>query len=831
MKTKKTIFLPIIFIATLILVGSLSFIEAEKAKPDVILEFDSAEVPMFYYDYGKLTGFYGELSVSIFENGYNMILESSRKDINSSVVKIEPLNFRKDVLYSAPIYRSELGLYELKKANKKVRPQDHVIGIVEGRAWEKGLLKKGNKRVRTYTSIDLMIKALQKGEIQFFWEDENVLNHYMSKNQMVGKLELKKANVISTEFAYAIEGEKEESQRIVSYINFKLKDIMDSGEYERLYHTYFFKDSNYFMEKKNRQGIVRSAVITIIVILLLGSVVVYLRELRSKLKIKENFSNKAVEVAKISILHTDDKGIIRQVNDILCSKLGYEPEDMLGKKVATFFMKDNNEDKFFEEEQNEDFFCSFISNKNKEVIFLWNSYKVEGEGFYYWVSMGIDMTEHKKNEKKIRHMAYFDQLTGLGNRSFIMEELQNKIEKKGEDPFYVIYLDMDNFKLANDSYGHEYGDEILKELGRRLTDVEIGEKSVARLGGDEFVILLEGRKSRVEFEFLMDKIQKSLARPIETRKKGFILTSSMGVAIYPDNGISVRELIKNADTAMYHAKSTGKNTWSFYERYMNQSVLKRLIMEAELREAIKNDEFVLYYQPKYDVIKNNVMGFESLIRWKKSNGDMVPPGEFLEVAEKSGLIIEIGKIVFRKACEFSSKLEKLGLLGYKISVNISSKEISQKEFLEDIKEVIIETDIKKSNLEVEITESMIMEDFEVSMKKLEELKAEGIGLAMDDFGKGFSSLSYLRHLPIDVLKIDKSFIDNITKDQKDLSIARKIIELSKILGLKVVAEGIETPAQFKLLKEMECDYIQGYFISRPLEEKDAISLLTDRNRN
>lgn len=438
-----------------------------------------------------------------------------------------------------------------------------------------------------------------------------------------------------------------------------------------------------------------------------------------------------------------------------------------------------------------------------------------------------DATDRKLQEARIRQLAYYDSLTGLANRTLLADMITRELAGTSDygSKGALIFIDIDNFKLVNDTYGHSWGDKLLIDIGGKLSELVGANGVVARLGGDELIVFLPGVGERQDAAQAADKVMQLFEQAITVNQHSFQVTASAGVVIYPENGCSIDELLRNADTAMYSAKNSGKRNYKFFDKSMFEAVAEKAGMEARLRQAVVNNELIVYYQPLYNMTAGRVEGFESLLRWESPEYGLVTPLKFIPLAEESGLIAGIGKWVLQTACRFNQALFAAGHGRLCTSVNISVVQLIKEDFVEMVESVLTETGLPPGCLELEITESVLMERFEENVRKLEALRNMGVRIALDDFGSGYSSLTYLKKLPITMLKMDKAFIDDITVGGVDAAITGSIIELAHQMGLTVVAEGVETEVQFDYLRQEKCDMIQGYFISRPLPPTEFISEL------
>lgn len=435
----------------------------------------------------------------------------------------------------------------------------------------------------------------------------------------------------------------------------------------------------------------------------------------------------------------------------------------------------------------------------------------------------IDISKQKGIEEKIDYLAHHDSLTNLLNRVSFIDKLETEIEKhkKNKKKIAVIFLDIDNFKNINDILGHDFGDRLLILFSKILCSNLSANDFACRIGGDEFLIAATCLNNENDIHMISDKILNIFKEPFNVYRKQIDLTASIGISVYPDDALEPISLMKNSDIAMYEAKRDGKNRYFLYNRNLIDALLRKSKIEAGLKDAIQNDGFDIFYQPKIKANANTLSGFEALLRWKSPELGMVSPAEFIPIAEESDLIIEIGSWVMQNACKQINIWNALGLNYGTISINVSSAQFMQHDFVNKVKNIISESKVNPKQIEIEITETLIMVNIEESINKMQKLQEIGITISLDDFGTGYSSLNYLRRIPINIIKIDKSFIDNICFNYEDRAVTNFIIQFAHQLNYEVVAEGIETSEQLEILKEMHCDKIQGYYFSKPLPKDKA----------
>lgn len=441
-----------------------------------------------------------------------------------------------------------------------------------------------------------------------------------------------------------------------------------------------------------------------------------------------------------------------------------------------------------------------------------------------------DITERKKAEKEIHTLAYYDSLTGLPNRALLMDRLNMALAqaRRSMQMAALLYLDLDGFKTINDTQGHMYGDELLKSVGDRMKKCVRECDTVARLGGDEFIILQPQIKNVNDVTAAASRILKLLQEPWVLNKHEFYITASIGITIFPGDGEDAQTLLKNADTAMYRAKELGRNNYQLYVQNMNMRMVEKLEMESSLRRAIERKEFVIHYQPQVDLANERIIGVEALVRWIHPEQGIVSPMKFIPLAEETGLIIPIGEWVLRTACEQNMVWQKSGLPPMCVAVNLSVRQFQQQNLVETIEKVLEETGMAPELLELEITESIAMQDIDYAVSILQRIKDMGIKVSLDDFGTGYSSLSYLKRLPINTLKIDKYFVYDITANSNEEAIAKAVIALAHNMRLTVTAEGVETERQLDFLKEQGCDKAQGYLFSKPLPAGEFESMMAEK---
>lgn len=440
----------------------------------------------------------------------------------------------------------------------------------------------------------------------------------------------------------------------------------------------------------------------------------------------------------------------------------------------------------------------------------------------------LEVQDKLRKQKDILHyQANHDTLTKLPNRNLFNDRLTYGLNnaKRHKTKLALLFIDLDHFKEINDSLGHNIGDEVLKEVAKKLQNCTREKDSLARLGGDEFTIILEDLHNSQDASVLAQKVIHSLVEPIKINEHLLYISTSIGISLYPDNGLSTQDLLKYADSAMYKAKNEGRNNFQYYTSEMTDLALQRVLMESELRSSLKNKDFLVYYQIQMDSSKNKIIGMEALVRWNHPAKGIIYPDKFIPLAENTGLIVELDRFVMQTAMTQIAQWYEQGLNPGKLAINLSVIQLQQKDFVPFLINLLEETQCKPQWLELEITESKIMTDPDKAISLLKSITNLGINLAIDDFGTGYSSLSYLKKLPIDKLKIDQSFVHELPNDDEDSAIVRAIIALAKSLSLKIIAEGVETKEQKNMLLTYGCANIQGYFYAKPLPSQEIKTML------
>jgi len=559
------------------------------------------------------------------------------------------------------------------------------------------------------------------------------------------------------------------------------------------------------------------------------------KEAEHGLRVRERAMYSSVNAIVITCCEDADN-IIEYVNPAFEQITGYTLAEVKGKNPR--FMRVDDCD--IEERQRihdavarRESIRSILRNRRKNGEIFWNDLRIDpvasidGEVTHF-VAVINDITEARHYERRLQHLAHHDGLTGLANRTLLQERLKAAIDaaaahhKQGA----LAFLDLDNFKHINDTFGHEAGDTVLREIAARLRDSMREEDTVARLGGDEFVLVIAEQSDVTQLAYLIERIRQSVSAPINVAGKEILPGTSIGVSLFPQDGRTVDHVMRAADAAMYHAKTLGRNNVQFYSVELNQVVHQHLLLEASLARAIRNRELVLGYQPKVDLRTGRVVGAEALVRWAHPVDGIIPPAVFIPVAEQTGLIVPLGEWVIDEACATLRTLGALGIADFVIAVNLSARQLRQRRFVHRLAETLARHGVAANRLELEVTESQLMDHPEEALDVLAQLKLLGVRLSIDDFGTGYSSLSHLQKFPVDCIKIDRSFLGAST-DLHDghAVITRAIIALGHNLKLQVIAEGVETHEQLIFLRDHDCDQMQGYYFSAAVAQDGLQEML------
>ncbi len=559
------------------------------------------------------------------------------------------------------------------------------------------------------------------------------------------------------------------------------------------------------------------------------------KEYQKKLDLAAEIIENTIE----GIVLTDPNGVIEQVNPSFTAITGYAPDEVLGQ-TPDILKSDRHEQRFYQDMWNTLLAQGswrgeiWSRRKNGEIYPEWLSItalKDPAGRTTHYVGLFHDISELKKSQQQLEYMAYYDTLTGLPNRTLFSNRLEKAFAyaSRNRQLIAVIYLDIDDFKNINDTLGHNIGDLFLQEVARLLSGFCRSEDTMARTGGDDFLFMFQDINDINGAAVIVKRMLSIFETPFQIQGHELFTSASAGITVYPDDGRDVETLIRNADMAMYGAKEAGKKGFCFFTKKMDDILKRRMILERSLRKAFEQQEFRVYYQPKLSLADGKVKGAEALVRWQRSDGSIVSPLDFIPLAEQTGLIVPLGQWVLQTACRQTRAWQKAGF-PVKIAVNLSTRQFQQKDLVEMVEKTLQETGLAPEDLELEITESILLASHADAVKVLTRLRKMGVTVAIDDFGTGYSSLSYLKKLPIDTIKIDRAFIREIPGDADDVAITRAILAMSHSLGLRVVAEGVENNDHLRFLREHGCESMQGYLFSPPVPHDDFLEILQQKKR-
>ncbi len=552
----------------------------------------------------------------------------------------------------------------------------------------------------------------------------------------------------------------------------------------------------------------------------------------SKTLVSQQQLDAIIESMLESVIVISHEKTIEKINQSTLKMLSYQKDDLIGKSFDVVTGLKSSIDVSSQLRPTQSFTeRHYLAKSGEEIPVLFSKATIRSQvdDTNKTLCVALDLTQQNQTEKKLRdneqrlqHIAYHDPLTNLPNRLLIQDRFQHAINKarRSEQKVAFLILDLDRFKDINDSLGHDIGDQLLKETADRLQSCVRDSDTVGRLGGDEFAIVLEQIEELTHVGMLVRRMLSKLAQEFAIEDHTLYISASIGISIYPTDSAKVDELVRFAEVAMYRAKEQGGNNYQLYTADMNARAHELLLLETHLRQALEERQLLLFYQPQYDLATGELAGMEALLRWRHPEKGMVSPGDFIPLAEETGLIVPIGEWVLRTACQQSLAWQKAGHPPVPVAVNISGRQFKEPDFIETVEKVLEETGLDPRWLELEITESVVMDRVEETILTLAELRGRGIQLAIDDFGTGYSSLSYLKRFPINKLKIDRSFVMDVVENPTDAAIAGSIVSLAHSMNLEVIAEGVETEAQMEFLKARGCHQIQGFLLGRPLPAEE-----------
>ncbi len=688
------------------------------------------------------------------------------------------------------------------------------------------------QNIKQFSSLDeerfRLIDSTLFKSMQFYTNNTNNYNSIKHDLETIGNIAQERHDLYLNYFYH----HEKSLVSIIANLQKENKSVDNLHLYEQLDSIY--KQLQYdFNDYLSISKMLMNGIMLFLGMLLLGIFYLYNKSLGQKKEL--NAYKYAIENSDNSVVITDLNKNITYVNEAFEKESGYTKDEVLGNNPR--ILKSNLLDSSHYDSLNEALMKNqkwegeFINRRKDDTIYYEKasiSPMIVDQKTIGYIAIKLNITKYVEQERKVKFLAYHDPLTSLPNRHRFEEFFTQHISQKNKK-VALLFIDLDHFKKINDTLGHHAGDELLKIFTQRLQSQISKNDFIARIGGDEFVAVLDINDPSLVAN-VAKRILHSLEVPMVVQNHQLNITTSVGIALYPQDGNTLNALLKHADTAMYKAKANGRNNFHFFTKALEKDVFERLMIEQELRRALQKDELYMVYQPKYNLHTQEITGFEALIRWENEKLGFVPPDKFIHIAEEIGLIDDIGYFVFESACrDFYLLSQEYGKLQH-IAINVSTIQMYDKNFIDNINKISAKTNVYAKNIEIELTESYLMKDIDKSIQALENLRQYGYKIAIDDFGTGYSSFAYLKKLPITTLKIDKSFVDDICMDGKDMNIVKTIITLAQNLGFGTVAEGIEEKIQENLLLDMGCDTGQGYLFSKPLKFEDAINFLHSKSK-
>lgn len=855
-----------------------------KAATKVIYEVDKNYPPYTFTSKDYLHGFDIDLTNLIFNSDkYDVHVSSDNwtivyKKLVSGEVNVGGIaginDIRKtEVLFTKPLFKAYSAIYTRPNYRKVDLNNLNEYRVGVGKNYFTENILKNQLGVNNYIAYDNMedaVKDLEDEKIDVIFENQVLMDYILMHKNLKGEIIPQLTNLFPVEEAYAVSKDRPD---LVDYINTRIDQLKKSGVFEELYKKYFYTNSEEYITNQKQKYLTLLGFAIVLIVLIFIFLKLYIDRLKST--VLKNYDELAVVNMELSETKTN---LEKQYEQLYKNQIALKESEERYRLVLEasndgvwdwdvendigYLSKPWRELLGAKEEEIENYFeflreivypedrKSVVSSLEEYFMGKTNSYEVffrlnlQREEFIWIQCKGrifrdqddcivrmagsiSDITEKRNYQSKIFKMAYYDNLTNLPNRTYLndkLDELIKNVTKKGGKAA-VYFLDLDNFKNINDTLGHDYGDIVLKCASNELLSVLGEDYTVARFGGDEFIIIQHKLDKENELDDTAKKIIKIFDKPIVINNQSFYVAASIGVAIIPEHGIESVEILKKADIAMYNAKEEGKGRFKIYDEEMSKKVQLESDFEKSIRKAIIQKEFYLNYQPYFNAVSGELEGVEALIRWNHPKRGIIPPNEFIPLAEKTGLIKEIGDWVLMESCKQNKTWQDKGLKKIPVAVNVSEHQFQSALFVERVKVALKETNLDPKYLKIEITEGTVIKSFDNNINILKKLKQMGIGISLDDFGTGYSSLSYLIKLPLDVIKIDKSFVDDICETENTKIIIEDIISMAHKLNLEVIAEGVETDKQLKYLQNHKCDKIQGFLFSKPLSCTDIEKLL------
>lgn len=860
MLRKSFFILALIIIAAAIPISAFSSNATciEEPIPKVIYQIDESHPPFefstgtdvygFGLDLGKMIfgagNFNVHYSADTWSNVYTRIVEG---DIDICGLLAVTEGRKKDILFTKPVVKTYRAIYSRK--NVEITRISDISGYrigVQHSDYAEAILKDelGIIDYLTFRDLEECIFALQDGRIDVVFGNQEVTNCLLVRHQMSNYITPQILNLYPTDLAFGVSKSRPE---LVPFMNAQIDKLQKSGLYEQVFQKYFYRHSEYYKANQQNKLFYLGLFLLLIVIATLLFSNAVIKQLRKMVDKATSGLKKEHELLRITlssitdgVMAVNNQGRITFMNNVAEKLTGFSEKKSIDKPLEEVLIIVDTESGIrydipvtdVLEECRPITFNSLnilLSESGSQHLILGSASPIKNDtdNVIGVLLVFQDISEKMRSEETIKYHEYYDSLTDLPNRKLLNQYLNSAIENAGRNnsKLAVLTIDLDYFKNINNSLGHHIGDKLLQETSKRLIKILDKNDVLARMDGDEFTILMPEIDSAEQVYELAHRVLNELASSYVIDKHEMYITASIGISFYPDDATETTAILKHADTALYNAKANGRNTYQNYIMLDGEKVMERFALSKDLHTALERDEMLLHYQPKVDSYTKKVVGLEALLRWNHPERGLISPAVFIPLAEEIGLIRQFDSWVLKTACSQFMSLDNTFRCRMRLSVNISAYQFRNHNLADNVEQVLAETAIPPSQLELEITETAAMEDIDFTIKTLSRLNEMGVNISIDDFGTGYSSLNYLRNLPIHILKIDRSFICDMDKDLNTRVVVKAIIDVAHSLNLKVTAEGVETPKQLSLLKQMDCNEIQGYLISRPLPLPELLNTM------
>lgn len=797
------------------------------------------EVYGFGLDLGRMIFSAGNFNVDYSADTWSNVYDRIKKDeIDICGLLAVTEGRKKDIIYTKPVVRTFRAVYARRYVNiNDISDIANYRVAVQKSDYTETILKNelGITDYFTFDDLEKCLHALEDGSVDVVFGNQEVANYMLVKHQMSSEIIPQIINLYPTDLAFGVSKARPE---LAAFMDEQIIKLQKSGLYEQVFQKYFYRHSEYY--RTNQRNMVIFLVSFLLVLILTGILTanMIIKQLKRMVDKATSSLKKEHELLRITLSSIGDgvmavnaQGRVTFMNHVAEQLTGFLEKDSLDKPLDEVLnIIDTDSGMRYEvpigevlangNPVNFNNLNMLISDGGDQHLILGSAAPIKNDSDEV---IGVlvafqDISEKKQAEETIKYHEYYDSLTDLPNRKLFLEYLNNALESANRNGgrLSVLIIDLDYFKNINDTLGHHIGDKLLQMAAKRLVKILEDNEVLARMGGDEFTILVPQITGVEQACTLAHKVMEELGSVFRIDEQELYITASIGIAVYPDDGSESAVIMKHADTALYNAKENGRNTYRSYVMLDDEKIQNRFSLTKDLRTAIERNEMLLYYQPKIDSSTEKVAGMEALIRWAHPERGIISPDVFIPLAEEIGLISKLDTWVLRTACMQFNSLKSINDKPIRLSVNLSAHQFRNHNLVDTIARVLEETSFNPSELELEITETTAMENIEFTIKTLKRLNEMGVNISMDDFGTGYSSLNYLRYFPIHILKIDRSFISDMENDHNTKVIVKSIIDVAHSLKLKVTAEGVETMEQLSMLKQMSCDEIQGYLISKPM---------------